>query len=72
MSILRATDDRADWLARVHSLTLALQALETSISIAMLDRPQRLQIQTLLLADTQLGIAANALDRAASQIRGLA
>ena len=71
MTILNQADDRADWLARVHSLTMALQSLETAISIAMLDRPTRPAIQTLLIADTQLGIAANALQTAATQIRGL-
>lgn len=72
MSILNRTDDRADWLARTHSLIMALASLETQISIAMLDRPTSTGAIALMVADQQLGIAAKAVTAAAIQIRGLA
>lgn len=61
MSILNQLDERADWLARSHTL----------ISIAMLDRPTSSHAISLMIADQQLGIAATALQQAAAQIRGL-
>jgi hypothetical protein len=71
MSILNRTDERADWLARSHTLIMTIQSLETQISIAMLDRPTSSQAIALMQADQQLGIAAKAIDQAASKIRGL-
>jgi hypothetical protein len=71
MSILTNADERADWLARSHSLIRALQALETLLSVAMLDRPTGQQAIALMAADQQLGIAATAITEASAQIRGL-
>jgi hypothetical protein len=71
MSILDNVAERADWSARLHTQIIALQSLETQISIAMLDRPTSSQAIALMQADQQLGIAARALQQAATAIRGL-
>ena len=71
MSILNRIDERADWLARSHTLIITLQSLETQLSIAMLDRPTSSQAIALMQADQELGKAARALQEAATQIRGL-
>ena len=71
MSIITNADERADWLARSHTLIMALQALETAISISVLDQPTFQQVQRLAAADAQLGVAATAITEAAAQIRGL-
>jgi hypothetical protein len=71
MSILTDGTERAAWLARAHSLIMALQALETQISIAMLDRPTSSQAIALMQADQQLGIAAKSITEAATAIRGM-
>lgn len=71
MSILTNTDERADWLGRAHSLAMALQALETAISVAMTDRPTSSQAISLMIADQRLGIAVRALQQATDSIRGM-
>jgi hypothetical protein len=50
---------------------MALQALETQISIAMLDQPTSSQAIHLMIADRGLGVAAKALIAAAEEIRRL-
>jgi hypothetical protein len=71
MSILHNIVERADWLARSHTLIITLQSLETHLSIAMLDRPTSSQAIALMQADQELGKAARALQEAATAIRGM-
>ena len=71
MSILTNADARADWLARAHTLIMALQALETAISIAVLDQPTNQQLILLAEADVHLGLAAREITEAAARIRKL-
>ena len=71
MSIITNADERADWLARSHTLIMALQALETAISIAVLDQPTNQQLILLAEADVHLGLAAREITEAAARIRKL-
>lgn len=70
MSILTDPQHRAAWLTLLHDHVIRdVQTLEQHVSQAMAAQPTDRQREVLAEIDTKLGIAAQALTRAAALLR---